>query len=368
MSHADTSQLVEARSALSGTGGAGGATSASPAVIYLAYADGKPLPNTNINACNGTAPRFVCNFGSSLLDCQKKVQAYLDRWYADFNVIFTLTRPTSGNFYTEVVSSGGGAWCGVDSKVAGVAPFLCKDLDGGVAYTFLGGDDAKQTAVIIAQEQAHLVGLEHTTSDHDLMLPTICSNCDGFENVANTVTGDRCNRTTQNSYEMMKQRLGVWPGGRKPSAFGCQSDSPVPSVVMTEPADGSTVAHDFSVRVNAMGDCDVTSVEISVSPQVLHDVAKAPPWRWDLTNISGTQTIAITATDERGKTATRTITVNAPGGAGSGPGGCAVGGGEGGPRATRPSASAGLASALALALGLAGARRRRRSRVSGAAP
>ena len=93
------------------------------------------------------------------------MQSYLDRWYADFNVVFTLTRPTSGQFYTEVVSSGGGAWCGVDAKVAGVAPFLCKDIAGGVAYTFMGGEDAKQTAVIIAQEQAHLVGLEHTASE-----------------------------------------------------------------------------------------------------------------------------------------------------------------------------------------------------------
>ena len=37
-------------------------------------------------------------------------------------------------------------------------------------------------------------GLEHTTSDADLLYPTICKNCDGFENVDNAVTGDRCNR------------------------------------------------------------------------------------------------------------------------------------------------------------------------------
>ena len=44
------------------------------------------------------------------------------------------TQPTGGKYYTEVVSSGGGAWCKVDDKVAGVAPFLCKDLNGGVAH------------------------------------------------------------------------------------------------------------------------------------------------------------------------------------------------------------------------------------------
>ena len=79
-----------------------------------------------------------------------------------------------------MVSSGGGAWCKVDDKVAGVAPFLCKDLQGGVAYTFQGGRSARETAVIIAQEQAHLLGLEHTTDPHDIMFPTISADTMGF--------------------------------------------------------------------------------------------------------------------------------------------------------------------------------------------
>jgi hypothetical protein len=308
----ETDELAETRSALSGTGGSDGASEKEPRVIYLFYADGNPLPKTNVNACHGTPPAFHCNFGSSLLDCQRQVQSYLDRWYADFNVIFTFTRPTSGKFYTEVVSSGGGAWCGVEAKVAGVAPFLCNDLDGGVAYTFLGGEDAKQTAVIIAQEQAHLVGLEHSTSEVDLMLPTVCTNCDGFPNVANPVTGDRCNRTTQNSYEMMKDRLGAWTGGPKPSAFGCQADSKPPTVLVMGPDDGAQVGHDFTMHVKAMGDCEVNKVQVDVSPQVLHAVGVTPPYDWDLTNISGKQTITVTATDTRGAISTTTITVSAP--------------------------------------------------------
>ena len=308
----DMDEVTVARSALSGNGGSDGASEKQPRVVYLFYADGNPLPKTNVNACHGTPPKFHCNFGSSLLDCQRQVQSYLDRWYADFNVVFTFTRPTSGPFYTEVVSSGGGAWCGVESKVAGVAPFLCNDLDGGVAYTFLGGEDAKQTAVIIAQEQAHLVGLEHTTSDVDLLLPTVCSNCDGFSNVDNPVTGDRCNRTTQNSHQMMMDRLGGWTGGPKPSAFGCQSDSKPPTVQVMGPGDGSEVGHDFTMHVKAMGDCEVNKVEVNIVPQVLHAMAVTPPYDWDLTNISGRQTISVTATDSRGQTATTTVTVNAP--------------------------------------------------------
>ena len=60
----------------------------APKVIYLVYADGKtPLPATSYDACSGLAPKFECTFGKTLLDCQQQVQAYLDRWYADFNVI-----------------------------------------------------------------------------------------------------------------------------------------------------------------------------------------------------------------------------------------------------------------------------------------
>jgi len=101
----ETDEVAETRAALSGTGGTDGTSEKEPRVIYLFYADGNPLPKTNVNACHGTPPKFRCNFGSSLLDCQRQIQSYLDRWYADFNVIFTFTRPTSGKFYTEVVSS-----------------------------------------------------------------------------------------------------------------------------------------------------------------------------------------------------------------------------------------------------------------------
>ena len=283
-----------------------------PRVIYLDYADGSALPKTDVNACKGTAPAFKCNFASSLAECQRQIQTYLDKWYADYNIVFTLTRPTSGKFYTVVVTSGGGAWCDLDAKVAGVAPFLCKDLNGGVAYAFLGGENAKQTAIIIAQEQAHLLGLEHTNSDSDLLYPTICKNCDGFENVENAVRDDKCNRPKQNSYALMKERVGIWPGGTKPGIFGCKNDVAAPVVRIMEPADQAQVGPNFSVRVDARDDCNLTKVDVKVSPQVLAATSTVPPYQWDLTNISGRQTITVTAYDSMGHTATSTITVSAP--------------------------------------------------------
>jgi hypothetical protein len=343
-------------------GGAGPASAGAlvpeapaPHLVYLDYADGAPLPRTNLNPCHGTPPRFRC--GSSRLprDCAREIQAYLDRWYADFNLVFTLDRPKSGSFHTVVVTSGGGGWCGVEGDVAGVAPFLCNRLEGGAVYAFRGGEDARASAIIIAQEQAHLVGLEHTASDADLMSPTICTSCDGFNPTPQPVVMDRCGRPTQDSYQMMRDRLGAWPGGVKPSAFGCAQDSPPPALEILEPGDASVVGPDFSVRVQAMGDCAPMQVEVEVTPQILHAVASAPPFKWDLSNISGEQTIVVTATDTQGRSTRRAVTVIAAAGA---PAGCAVAGGEARSMPTSKSTSGGV-GALALALATATLRHRR---------
>ena len=205
-----------------------------------------------------------------------------------------------------------GPGANVANNVAGVAPFLCEDINGGVSYTFLGGTSAKQTAVIIAQEGAHLVGLEHVTSSSDLMYPQICTDCDGFLNQDLAIDGDRCDRTSQNSYEMLKDRLGVWPGGAKPSAFGCMDDLQPPTVKILSPGNGAKVTADFSVSVDATDDCELASVEINVMPQALKADSYAPPFSWDLTNMSGQQTITVTAVDAFGHTTKQSITVTAP--------------------------------------------------------
>jgi hypothetical protein len=340
-------------------GALGNGTGHEPKVFYLRYADGTETHTSNYDVCTGSVPRFECSFAPTLLECQRQIQAYLDKWYADFNMVFTLTRPTSGKYYTEVVSSGGGAWCKSGDKVAGVAPFLCKDLNGGVAYTFQGGRSARETAVIIAQEQAHLIGLEHTTNPHDIMYPTISSDTAGFVDDDSTVTGDRCDREKQNSHAMMKKALGEWPGGPKPSPFGCMEDTQDPFVRFLSPGNGAAKGHDFSVSVDVRDDCAVKKVEIQVMPQGLSAVAATPPYEWDLTGINGVQTITVTATDGSGKTGRATVDVTAPESrAELGPedvgAGCSVGSGAFG--------AAGLVPSVAMLVLFSGHNRRSRRR------
>jgi hypothetical protein len=289
------------------------ASSLDPKIIYLLYADGKTsFPTTSGVACSGVVPAFNCTFGTSLLDCEQQIQTYLDHWFADFNVIFTLTRPTSGSYYTAVVSSGGGSWCDLKDTVAGVAPLECAPLHSGVAFTLDGGFSAHDTAVIIAHEQGHLLGLEHVTDDNAIMFPFICQSCDGFENSTFTVSDDACTRPTQNSYQMMMQALGPWGGGSKPSAFRCVNDPSSPVVSFVSPSDGQRMGHDFSVTVDASDDCDLASVAISVEPQGLSAMANKGPFEWNLTGIDGNQTITVTATNGAGQTTIATVAVFAP--------------------------------------------------------
>lgn len=309
------------------------ADDAAPRVFYLFYADGtSPQPGTGRKICSGTPPAYTCSFGGAegVEGCKKKNQVYLDRWYKDFNLIFTLEKPTSGKFYTEIITKDG-AWCGMGGGIGGVAPFSGGDMNGGICYAFLCGGGAKTCAVIVAQEHAHLVGLQHTNSTKDLLYPSVCSACDGFEDKVNTLSGGG---GTQNSYQMMKTRLGPWDpaAGEKPSPFGAAcTDMAPPTLTITEPADGAAVGKDFNVKGTAMDDCTLKNVHIKVTPLGAEADATASPFSWPLTMITGRQTIELTATDVSGKTSTKTITVTAPGGGGgSGGGGGGSGGGGGG--------------------------------------
>ena len=83
------------------------------------------------------------------------------------------------------------------------------------------------------RSRAHDQPARHHVPDHLHRLRWASSNADS------AVTGDRCDRPTQNSYQMMKKALGDWPGGPKPSAFGCIEDTQAPTVRFLTPGDGA---------------------------------------------------------------------------------------------------------------------------------
>jgi hypothetical protein len=230
----------------------------SPAYVWLWYADGKAIP-ADSGYCLDLAPPpvYQCNFASGLDGCQRQVQTYLDAWYKDFNLVFTLDRPPKDDYYIVAITSG---WpqCAAEAadltgdiagNEGGIAPWnYCNDNPKQAAVAIECGRNAHDCATLIAHEHAHMVGLLHTKSATDLvtdvMNPTIRSTAAGFDNQDNAVIvdtpviGDTCENTkTQNSYQRMLATLGPWPGGDKPSPFPATLDGGAADAATADAAD-----------------------------------------------------------------------------------------------------------------------------------
>jgi hypothetical protein len=157
-------------------------TAGKPAYLWLWYADGKSIPEDGPYCTGlGDPPAYKCNFGSDLRDCQEQVQAYLDAWYKDFNLVFSFTRPFGYEYNTVVITSG---WpkCateasdltgGIAGNEGGIAPGICAYATMQTAIAIACGISALDCATIIAHEHGHTVGLVHTTDPTDVMYPTV---------------------------------------------------------------------------------------------------------------------------------------------------------------------------------------------------
>jgi hypothetical protein len=208
--------------------------------IFVWFADGGLPPPSAKKICTGRPPAFQCRLGPSVDDCRAPVLALLDRWYADFDVVFTLVPPApdagadAGVLATDtVVVSSDGAWCGADAQTVSRSPLPpCTDPGGGGAVAIFRCEDARTCATLIAKEQGHLVGLQHTGSPTDVMNELGGVDHDGFEDRDNLSAAPRCGRL-QNSHQLMLTRLGAWPGGPKPGP----GTAPPPQLPGTADAD-----------------------------------------------------------------------------------------------------------------------------------
>jgi hypothetical protein len=222
--------------------------------VWLWYADGKAMPEFSEDFCNYIPPVYKCNFGSSVDDCKAQVQTYLDAWYADFNVVFTFTRPPSGDYYTyKVVITSGWPQCkldaadltgGIAANEGGIAPSNnCLDNPGHTAIAIECGNNAHDCATIIAHEHGHLVGLIHATSSLDVMNPSVRSTAAGFLDQSLPIVQDManaCGLDKQNSYRTMLATLGAWPGGTKPG-LTTTSDAGAPDAAPNDAQDARSL-------------------------------------------------------------------------------------------------------------------------------
>jgi hypothetical protein len=210
---------------------------AAPAqrLVHLMFADGQTaIPGGE--ACMGVTvpPAHHCAQPGTAADpepCRQQIIGYLERWYGDFRIAFTTSAPSVP--HDTVVITSGGDWCLAPRGLLGDAPITCEPLSG-VAYVYACGDSAERCAALIAHEEGHLLGLEHVTSDRDLMSEGGCWSCAGFEDRDNEVVApSACGRTLQNSHRWLAEQLGERPVEQ---AGGCDLGGgrprPTPVVVL----------------------------------------------------------------------------------------------------------------------------------------
>ncbi|HEY0709219.1 MAG TPA: hypothetical protein VGG33_20585 [Polyangia bacterium] len=219
--------------------------------VFLWFADGGEPPASVREIClGGRPPAFRCVAGP-VETCRQAILAHLDRWYAAVDVVFSFAAPTEGLFDTVALTSDG-AWCDADARTVSRSPLpLCTAVPKGSIAIFRCGDDAKACATLVAKEQAHLLGLQHSASATDVMNEVAGTLHDGFEDRDNTLTSAKCGRQ-QNSYRLLLERAGRWPGGPKP-------DPGAPVVAVDAGADAAGSDDAALPVIDAGAEADVTT-------------------------------------------------------------------------------------------------------------
>jgi MYXO-CTERM domain-containing protein len=345
-----------------------------PRVHYLNFSDGTTVLRkgkvddaaNNVSAICGTAPLAFPKWEGTEAEKRELVQK-LQRAWAPYNIVITLTRPTSGDYSMEMIGPPGNG-CDFDATIAGVAMLDCQDAQKrNVSFTFAGG------YVTAAQEAAHALGLEHTNVACDVMGAGYSTEaCDGdrwgYPDEESPILEPRCGRRTQNSHRRMLAVVGPWPTGiPKPDAWtgACPDDREPPQVRIVEPGAGRGASSPFSVKLDVSDECaGPARARLAVATRGLVNDAPGPgPYAWDLDLDPGEVELHAEVWDANGNRGEARLTVTVgeaselepqrlvqDGRRGDEPlameagSGCAVGGGRGGGPGALPLAAFTLAA------------------------
>jgi len=163
--------------------------------LRLWFADGTSVAPRGICGDNARPPAVDCE-----AECQRGVMSILQRWYQPLGIEVGLWRPEDADVHVVVVTDGG-RWCGHTPNTRGIAPIQadCSPVRAGTAYAFVCSESALACATVIAQEHAHLLGVEHTSDPEDVMYPHASTRTVGFLDRDVPVVNSQCGRSTQNS-------------------------------------------------------------------------------------------------------------------------------------------------------------------------
>jgi uncharacterized protein (TIGR03382 family) len=268
---------------------------------------------------------------NSLVDC-------VTDQFARFNVQIVETEPPSNERYVEHVVGGRPGDVGLPNGVGGVAPidnFNCSVIDIAINYTFAAVyGDVQSICETAAQEIAHSFSLDHELFCPDPM--TYLGGCGAktFQD-SNQPCGEfqarscNCNRPSQNSVQIMLQKLGP-ADGSNPVEPPPEDPTP-PTVTITSPSDGAGLLQDSTITItaNATDNVAIAATELvwdfsgdtfgcptTVGGGALTCTRTGNVSTWSVRVGQGQRTFSVRARDTAGnvsETSKRTITLSADG-------------------------------------------------------
>ncbi len=238
--------------------------------------------------------------------------------WARFDVAFTDRDP--GNVpHIEALFGGSPTDFGLASNLTGVSPFAsdCGVIENSIVFTFTDKlpKDPRRVCEVMSQEIGHSYGLDHELLAVEVMSQLPSGQLRSFQDqevACGETTARPCGsstapcRATQNSVQLLRERLGDFGG-----------DDTAPAIIVASPAPNTTVDPGFMVSVAASDDVAVASLTLSLSGTQLATTSNPTlEWETDPTLAPGHYTFRVEAIDTNGNLTDRDIVVEVASSAG----------------------------------------------------
>jgi len=252
-----------------------------PTVVFLNFDgvtikkgnDSNALTNTswvpNVSTATVTIPPFNASpWGSNRSSVITYIVTHLEELFAGYNVSFTTTRPSSGNYMMTVIG-GSHATIGMEYGVLGVSPLDCapgenlnlNPIDINFIFTESLADfrmGLQDVVYTIAHENAHTYGLAHINRTQDIMYYASAGGMTLSWGAASTRAGEQ--NCSTNNYQDDRLYLTKAVGGG-----GVNPETKPPTVSITSPRNGSVQGSSFDVKIAAYDESGVQRVELYVN-------------------------------------------------------------------------------------------------------
>ena len=239
---------------------------------------------------------------NALIDCVKQT-------FIPFNVeIVTVDPGPSVAHFETMVTGGSSQELNPQLSAGGVAPFISCNAtyNNGLSFVF-HSTDLEFACGAVAQEAAHVWGLDHELNKDDPMTYLQLGSLKRFQNAdaqchdsnIQPIAQCRCGNAKQNSYQYMLTTFGA-------------SNLPAPTLVIATPVEGQWVKPGFPIRAELTsvitgtggGALQIDGMQTATASATAPLVFNAP-----MTIAGGDHTVTVTATDGGARSATGSVHV-----------------------------------------------------------